>query len=515
MDSKAQTASASSNDLMRLAINQYGITHNIKAAGYILPDGSLLDFNRDNRAIDHRNIEGIYQNNGIPIWSDEYRYNYCVDFMNHGAIRCDVNVGLLDMTMEPTPKQCQILKQFVRIAGEVDIDFTDEKGDTIHSVSYEDALPGKVVADIIRFYEEGIRPEGNIRLENIDAITDIIAEAVTRKLVSINKRKPKPMHKDIRTVIREEITRLLTEDEELMYSYYSKYDEWYILDKFANRTTDRMHWNLIKPSMYKKALEEFTRTGSLNTFPERYIYQWIGIILRNTCYINAITILAGHADYSPEYDSLENTMNQILRPFGMSVVEADRDMVLNLSEEALMMVLRYKDNVFMEGKRLNEESMHRDGQLNAIYTQKETDQFDRNEAISRKCNPEVVKAIEEHNKDNASMTISISKNGDFLGTIDFYELLDNLGFFDWAVLPDGGDAFSDYGLQPLFNVCLEYNEDSTPEETLVIINKALDIYHQRSDLAAAFIEGGSSSLTAISESIRRRRIIESRRRTHR
>lgn len=513
MDSNVQTVSASSNDLMRLAINQYGLTNNIKDAGYILPDGSLLDFNRNSSGIDHRNIAIIYNENGIPIWSDEYRYNYCVDFMNHGAIRCDVNEGLLDMTMEPTSKQCQILKQFVRIAGDVDIDFTDEKGDTIHSVSYEDAQPGRVVADILRFYEEGIRPEGNIRLENIDAITDIIAEAVTKKLRREDKRK---MSKDIRTVIREEITRLLTEDEEMMYSYYDKYNEWYILDMFANRTTERMHWNLIKPSMYKKALEEFTRTGRISTFPERYIYQWIGIILRNTCYINAITILAGHADYSPDYDSIESPMDQILRPFGMSVVESDRDMVLNLSEEALRMVLRYKDNVFIEGKRLNEESMHSDGQLNAIYTQKETGQFDRNEAISRKCNPEVVKAIEEHNKDNASMTISISKDGDFLGTIDFYELLDELEFFDWAVLPDGGDAFSDYGLQPLFNVCLEYNEDSTPEETLVIINKALDIYHQRSDLAAAFIEGGSSSLTAISESIRRnkRRLIEARRRTH-
>lgn len=153
-------------DIISLAVKQYGTTSNINQAGYILPDGSLLNFGRDGyREEDHRGIKGIYLQNNIPIWSDEYRYNYVVDFMNHGAIRCDVNSGILDMTQEPTREQYFVIRTFVRKAVDVDIDFTDNKGNTLHSVSYSDAKPQQVVGDIYRYYNEGIKPQGNVQYE--------------------------------------------------------------------------------------------------------------------------------------------------------------------------------------------------------------------------------------------------------------------------------------------------------------------------------------------------------------
>ena len=153
-------------DIISLAVKQYGTTSNINQAGYILPDGSLLNFGRDGyREEDHRGIKGIYLQNNIPIWSDEYRYNYVVDFMNHGAIRCDVNTGILDMTQEPTREQYFVIRTFVRKAVDVDIDFTDNKGNTLHSVSYSDAKPQQVVGDIYRYYNEGIKPQGNVQYE--------------------------------------------------------------------------------------------------------------------------------------------------------------------------------------------------------------------------------------------------------------------------------------------------------------------------------------------------------------
>lgn len=78
------------------------------------------------------------------------------------------------------------------------------------------------------------------------------------------------------------------------------------------------------------------------------------------------------------------------------------------------------------------------------------------------------------------------------------EYLDRIGFYDWAKLPDGSDAISDYGLQPLFKIFNEYKPNSTPEETLLLINRALDVWHHRGDLASAFIEGGSKTCTEIS-----------------
>ena len=157
-------------DVISLAIEEFGLTSRLSQAGYILPDGKLLNFGNDgDRDTDHRAIEGIYKRNGIKIWNDEYRYNYVVDFMNHGAIRCDVNSGLLDMTKEPTNEQFYTIKDFVRNAVDVDIDFTDDKGNTLHSVSYSDAKPQAVVADIMRYYEDGIKPIGNVRYEAKDS----------------------------------------------------------------------------------------------------------------------------------------------------------------------------------------------------------------------------------------------------------------------------------------------------------------------------------------------------------
>lgn len=86
-------------------------------------------------------------------------------------------------------------------------------------------------------------------------------------------------------------------------------------------------------------------------------------------------------------------------------------------------------------------------------------------------------------------------NGDYNACDEF---LDKLGFYDWANLPDGSDAWSDYGLKPLFKLIKELEENTTPEQQIVTINKVLDVIHQRGDLASAFIEGGSKTLYGIS-----------------
>ena len=44
----------------------------------------------------------------------------------------------------------------------------------------------------------------------------------------------------------------------------------------------------------------------------------------------------------------------------------------------------------------------------------------------------------------------------------------------------------------------ELEENTTPEQQIVTINKVLDVIHQRGDLASAFIEGGKSTLYSIS-----------------
>ena len=156
------------DELMRLAVEEFGTTSSLRRAGYILPNGTLLKFSDgDTRDVDHRSICVVYTENDIPIWSDEYQYNYVVDFMNHGAIRCDVNTGLIDLTQEPTKEQYFVLRQFMRMSGgEAYVDITDEVGNTIHSFYYEKAVPSRLVNDLNQYFTEGIKPLGDGEMDD-------------------------------------------------------------------------------------------------------------------------------------------------------------------------------------------------------------------------------------------------------------------------------------------------------------------------------------------------------------
>ncbi len=71
------------------------------------------------------------------------------------------------------------------------------------------------------------------------------------------------------------------------------------------------------------------------------------------------------------------------------------------------------------------------------------------------------------------------------------------GLLDYLVDEDGSDFLSDYGLKPLENLALKLYAAETPEEKLLIVDRMLNVVHQRSDLAAMFIEGGTATLTKI------------------
>lgn len=65
-------------------------------------------------------------------------------------------------------------------------------------------------------------------------------------------------------------------------------------------------------------------------------------------------------------------------------------------------------------------------------------------------------------------------------------------------LSDGQWLVSDYGLKPLESLFSKLVNASTDEEKLLLVDRALNIVHQRSDLAALFISGGTETLRKIS-----------------
>lgn len=56
---------------------------------------------------------------------------------------------------------------------------------------------------------------------------------------------------------------------------------------------------------------------------------------------------------------------------------------------------------------------------------------------------------------------------------------------------------SDYGLKPLQTLALRLYSASTAEDKLHVIDRMLNVVHQRSDLAGMFVEGGTSTLNKI------------------
>lgn len=84
-------------------------------------------------------------------------------------------------------------------------------------------------------------------------------------------------------------------------------------------------------------------------------------------------------------------------------------------------------------------------------------------------------------------------NEDYTKLDDVYKMDNYIPYFS-----NGQPVMSDYGLRPLENLCKPLLKTQNPEEIIVIINKMLDISHQRSDLCEIFIQGGTKSLDYIS-----------------
>jgi len=73
--------------------------------------------------------------------------------------------------------------------------------------------------------------------------------------------------------------------------------------------------------------------------------------------------------------------------------------------------------------------------------------------------------------------------------------------FYWEYMEDGdGSSYiSDYGLPKLEALYPELYNEHDPEKILYIIDKVLNVVHQRSDLSTIFIEGGQSTLNKIAD----------------
>jgi len=283
--------------------------------------------------------------------------------------------------------------------------------------------------------------------------------------------------------------------------YYNEYGVEYVLNSFlkSGKGTKQNWGTLINPSMYQKALSEFVKYNQLIKFPTKYIYQWMGIIMRNTCILEANTQLAGHSSSFP-YEEIEDFAMSYL---GDNFYDIEHDkLYIKISEKEFLSLCAEKQIYLNESN-----GIHKDGQYDLFMNQEEVDEYDSQmEQLKNKDKfQQYKKMAEEYSSKSVNRygittdKIDVNVNNQVIYRIqEIGKFLNEIGLYDWMEMPDGSEAWSDFGLKPIFDLIRQYDDSKTPEQTLVIVNKALDVYHQRGDLSSIFIQGGTQALSQIS-----------------
>ena len=143
----------------KLAKKYYGTTSKLSETGYILTDGSLLDFSGkkfggtpDNRSIDHREIVDALDNAGME------------EFINSGNIRYLPEGDKILLSNEPTPKQYKVIERIINNnGGNITVELMNDANKWGMNRNdfygeYNDTTINKVKRDIKAFYTgEGVR----------------------------------------------------------------------------------------------------------------------------------------------------------------------------------------------------------------------------------------------------------------------------------------------------------------------------------------------------------------------
>lgn len=373
-----------------------------------------------------------------------------------------------------------------------------------NSIEYQ-LYGGKLANDILK---RGIESSRGVKV--VDAVKPPKPTSASNANVSSKElgKDVKPQDNIVTYESRQRIKEGI-DDNHPIVKYFNDYDDRYVLDSFLEDKHGKQNWGvLINPSMYNKALHEFSRFGYLPQFPTRYIYQWMGIIMRNTAILIANTRLAGHSNAIDE---------EAIEDFFLEYYNGERDVEvldiynvrIEVSPKEIIGIARNVDG--MKIPLIESNGIHRDGQYDLFFSQAETDDYDRRkEKLLAKQKADKRNALYKSRVNLAIKVINdYSKlykieedEGKYFIICSIFDALDDVGLYNWMKAPDGSDAFSDFGIDKLLKTIEDYNSSLPPEKVLVMVNKALDVYHCRGDLASMFVEGGSKELDSIAESRR-------------
>ena len=148
----------------KAALSYFGKTYKWSETGYVLLDGSKLDFSGRHdggpggyRTVDHRDIVDAL---GEDYGGGDYSGGMA-QFMQEGNIRISPESGGINLAVMPTKAQMDSLSDFIsKERGAVILDIDDANGNTISSTEYPRGThANRVLQDIRNYFNEGITPE--------------------------------------------------------------------------------------------------------------------------------------------------------------------------------------------------------------------------------------------------------------------------------------------------------------------------------------------------------------------
>ena len=161
-DTKAKAAGGKPEYRRKLAVEQFGTTDRFERAGYILPDGRMLDFaqNDSTRDTDHREILGVFGPAEVPNGTEALN-----KFLADGNVRVMAEAPGVDIAAKtpPTEQQLKQIRAMVEQLGSEKRRFTLDISTTDGRVAASKEYSGKVDADkvvreIREYYKTGELP---------------------------------------------------------------------------------------------------------------------------------------------------------------------------------------------------------------------------------------------------------------------------------------------------------------------------------------------------------------------
>jgi hypothetical protein len=149
--------------IIRDVIKEFGLTSDIKLAGYVFPNGSMLKLSHTNymRDLDHREVVDAFRRNNIVLYKNDKEYtdtDYMIEFVRAShAVRIHGNQGGIDIAYKPTSRQLDVIKTIAEtsFSKEVYLEIWDRTMGS-DSKKYEAPVSSqRVLMDIATFYKTG------------------------------------------------------------------------------------------------------------------------------------------------------------------------------------------------------------------------------------------------------------------------------------------------------------------------------------------------------------------------